>query len=207
MNEEELEELRRLFDARIIRITAKLLRGGIISDDDDSASVEDVEAWFDEMVDAIADFHRAAATLITSSDDIIRSLTGIVADQVGYLDSFADDLKEMAENGQLGKIVSAPIENYKTPAQIMAQARMYSGAIRASAFTALTRGLPLPAMPCEGTLCHTNCKCSWSVTDIDAEAGDHDAFWIRGAKDSCQTCIIRAQEWSPVRIRGGILQL
>lgn len=204
MNEEELERLRQQFDERIVRITVKLLSGVA---EDDSDALGDIEEWFDEMVDAIAEFHRAAAGLITDGDDILRAITGVVADQIGYLDGFADDLKEMAENGQLGKIVDAPIQNYKTPAQIMAQARMYAGAIRSSAFTALTYGLPLPAMPCEGTLCHTNCKCSWSVTDIDAEAGDHDAFWIRGAKDSCQTCIIRAQEWNPVRIRGGILQL
>jgi hypothetical protein len=204
MNEEELERLQQLFEQRIVEITQRLLtlRGRPISPDD-------VDDWLEEMSGLIYEYHGAAA-LLFGGPDILSAIVDVVAGQIGYADDFGDMLKDLAEKGKLGLIFGESEErpaNYRTPAQILAQARMYAGALRASAFTAVTRGLPLPAMPCEGTLCHTNCKCSWNVVDIDADAGDHDAYWIRGAKDSCQTCVVRAMMWNPVQIRGGILQL
>ena len=64
--------------------------------------------------------------------------------------------------------------------------------------------LPVPAMPGEGTICKTKCKCSWDIVPIDEKAGDYDAYWRRG--DSCSTCLAREQEWNPIRIRGLELQ-
>lgn len=60
----------------------------------------------------------------------------------------------------------------------------------------------------EGIITHnSNCKCSWEVVEVDADAGDYDAYWRRASDDSCQSCLEREARWSPVRIRGGVLQL
>ena len=66
--------------------------------------------------------------------------------------------------------------------------------------------LPLPAYPCEGTQCGNNCKCSWRIDVINADQNDYDAYWDVNSSETCQTCIQRGQQWSPIRIRGGVLQ-
>ena len=40
---------------------------------------------------------------------------------------------------------------------------------------------------------------------VDEEKGDYDAYWVRGKRDSCQTCLERAAQWSPLEIREGVL--
>jgi hypothetical protein len=86
-----------------------------------------------------------------------------------------------------------------------ARADMYAKSIKTPYWQGRTRMLPLPAMPAEGTQCLTNCGCSWEIVTIDEEAGDYDCYWRRGKDDSCQTCIARAQNWSPLQVRGGVL--
>ena len=65
------------------------------------------------------------------------------------------------------------------------------------------RFLPLPAMPAQGTQCHTNCGCSWRITAVD---GGYDCYWVRAKDDSCQTCVQRESDWNPIEIRNGDLQ-
>lgn len=58
----------------------------------------------------------------------------------------------------------------------------------------------------EGVITHnSNCKCTWRIEVLAAEQGNYDAYWERNVEDSCQTCIEREAQWSPVRIRGGEL--
>lgn len=58
----------------------------------------------------------------------------------------------------------------------------------------------------EGVITHnSNCKCFWDIDTLDFEKGNFDAYWKLGTDDNCQTCQIRATEWSPVRIRAGVL--
>lgn len=59
----------------------------------------------------------------------------------------------------------------------------------------------------EGMIAHnSNCGCSWRIEVVDDEAGDYDAYWERSKDDSCATCLEREAQWSPVRIRGGLLE-
>ena len=75
-----------------------------------------------------------------------------------------------------------------------ARAAMYAESIKTPYWQSRTRMLPLPAMPAQGTQCHTRCGCSWSVEEF---ADRWEATWVRGKGDSCQTCVQRAAEWAP----------
>jgi hypothetical protein len=87
-----------------------------------------------------------------------------------------------------------------------ARAAMYAQSIKTPYWRGRTKLLPLPAMPAEGTQCLTHCGCFWEVDTLDGD-GNYDAYWRRGKDDSCQTCIQREGDWSPVKIRAGVLQL
>ena len=117
---------------------------------------------------------------------IARYLSG----QVDYLNKFADEIE--AQGWQ--------------PAY-EARAQMYGRALRALYEQGATFGLPLPAMPGEGSECLTNCKCRWRVDWIDRENLDADAYWVMGQAEHCPTCQTRAAEWAPLRIRGGKLRV
>lgn len=68
--------------------------------------------------------------------------------------------------------------------------------------------LPLPALPGEAGQCGKKCTCKWDVKVINAKRGDYDAYWVLADGDAkhCQTCLVRAESWAPLRIRGGQLQ-
>ena len=191
MNEAPLQHLTDALLQIIRTATARMLdiadrNGGEM----DAASIA---AWRDSVANALIEYHTAAMIAGGGGDTLDPKLQGqlseIVANQLNYLDNFA----EAVATGNL------------TPAQISARADMYAPAIRQPYSVGFTGALPLPAMPAEGTICHTNCKCSWDIVAVDEEAGDFDCFWRRGADDSCSTCIARAREWSPLLIRGLIL--
>lgn len=88
-----------------------------------------------------------------------------------------------------------------------ARARSYAESIKKPYWTGRTKLLPLPAMPGEGSQCEQGCNCQWEVKPVSVEQGDYDAFWRleRGSKH-CATCLERAAQWQPLRIRGGVLQ-
>lgn len=199
MSERALESLQTMLEQRIATITAAMLSDG------------DVDAWERAMTTALAEYHQAAAVVTGNpafgQNDAYLGLSATIRTQLEYLRDFANQLRQMVNSGQLRGDGEQTAAGVPSPAQIAARAQMYAGAIRGTYFAASTYGLPLPAMPTEGTLCHTNCKCSWDIIEIDAAAGDFDAYWRRGAKDSCQTCRIRETEWAPVRIRANILEI
>lgn len=68
--------------------------------------------------------------------------------------------------------------------------------------------LPLPAMPGQGSQCESACSCKWDVKVVNAKRGDYDCYWTLadGSDSHCQTCLVRAENWSPLKIRGGILR-
>lgn len=84
------------------------------------------------------------------------------------------------------------------------RAAMYAEGIKVPYWQGKTKMLPLPAMPGEGTTCLTRCKCSWDVQQLDGD-GNYDAYWRRGASDSCQICVEREAQWSPLQVREGRL--
>lgn len=84
----------------------------------------------------------------------------------------------------------------------LSRAASYAPSIKTPYWNGAVYPLPLPAMPAQGTQCMNNCGCSWDIQVVDAKAGDYDCYWVRGKDDSCQTCLQRADDWSPYQIRG-----
>lgn len=155
----------------------------------------DVDAWKSTMERELAKYHAAAylsGARQTTFDELARRrVEGTVAAQIGYLDNFALEIQDADE----------------FEAGWQARAEMYAESIKEPFWAGRTKLLPLPALPGDGTTqCLTRCKCLWSIDTLDEEAGDHDATWIRNAGDSCQTCVERAKQWNPLKIRGGVLQ-
>jgi hypothetical protein len=151
--------------------------------------------WQRDMERALARYHTASYMAgqgaPTMNDADRENLAKIVQAQVDWLKGFTLEIQDQRE----------------WQAGWNARAASYAGAIKQPYWKGQTRMLPLPAMPAEGTQCHNNCKCAWEINAIDAEAGDYDCYWRRAADDSCQTCLERESRWSPLRIRGGVLQL
>lgn len=155
--------------------------------------------WRDRMAALLARYHYAAIAAGMRQTAVppegVALLVRGVANQYSYLNNFYTEV--------------AAAEAFK--AAWRARAQMYVQSAGASfhegdVYRQAGRFLPLPAMPKDGTTqCITNCKCSWVITVLDKEAGDFDATWTLGIADHCQTCTERAKQWSPLRIRGGVL--
>lgn len=153
-----------------------------------------VAAWEQELSRQLARYHAAAMLAGSDADALTPAMrtavTRDLATQIAFLQQFGVVVRSGAqwERGY------------------QARAAMYAQSIKVPYWQGATKLLPLPAMPAEGTQCLTNCKCAWDVQQLDGD-GNADAYWRRGADDSCQTCRQREQEWAPVRIREGVLQL
>jgi hypothetical protein len=89
-----------------------------------------------------------------------------VAEQLKYYDRFAEQAGDMSE------------------AAVAARAGMYAGAVRGTYYGARYPGLPF--QPGVGTDCLTNCRCDW------VDNGDGSFNWTLDAKESCSTCLLRA---------------
>ncbi len=162
------------------------------------------EGWLTDMEAQIARFHLAAymkGAEATAVPPYVREwLESVIAVQLGFLANFA-----MVVNAAGPKLT-----DFRQ--QFTNRAQMYTNAIKVPFWQGdivrqVGRVLPLPAMPGDGTTqCLSNCGCGWRIVTLDKAAGDFDAFWERGKTDSCQTCIEREKMWSPLRIRGIMLQ-
>lgn len=152
-----------------------------------------VDQWQETQARSLLVFHTAAYMMgkgsKTLSERERRLLAGIVGNQVDYLNGFANAIDANWNGGAL-------------PPKWQARARSYAGAVKASYSRGRTLGYNLPAHPTEGSECQNNCGCVWTLTVFDEEQGNLNAWWIRGKDDSCPTCIRRAAEWAPLRIRG-----
>lgn len=149
------------------------------------------DAWYDEVARQLRRYTTAAylsgAGGTTPPRDLID---GIIKAQLDYLAAFRDEI--------------AAAEEWKPGWSSRAQ--MYAESIKAPWWSGKTRGYPLPAMPGDGTTqCLTNCGCAWEIEELAGD-GNADAYWRRAKDDSCQTCVEREQQWSPLQIRDGVLQ-
>lgn len=149
--------------------------------------------WQDRMETLIARYHIVAWMDGADSEEIDEDartiLDDLIAFQIGFLAAFTVTiLSAVSWKEGWG-----------------ARALLYPPAIKVAYWKAKTYGLPLPSMPAEGTICMNNCQCQWRIVAIDADAGDYDAYWERHVDDSCQTCLEREDQWSPVQIRDGML--
>jgi hypothetical protein len=150
--------------------------------------------WMDLFRRLLARYHLAAFMTGNESEVVParawRGLVDVVNAQFEFLRGFKLEVQSDAE----------------FQAGWEARAESYAGAIKVPYWQGRTKVLPLPAMPAQGTQCHNNCGCAWRVVVVNEKRGDYDAYWERHKDDSCQTCIERARQWAPVRIRDGILE-
>jgi len=179
------------------RLTARLTRLiGTATDALESVYPDGADAWQSELAAQLARYHTAAALVGSGGNEITPALRTAVksdlASQLAFLDRFAVEVKDASE----------------WQAGWNARAAMYADAIQVPYWRGKTQMLPLPAMPGDGgSECLTRCRCSWDVQPLDGD-GNYDAYWQLGAaEDHCQQCQQRAADWSPVRIRDGVLEL
>jgi hypothetical protein len=153
-----------------------------------------VAAWLDLMREKIAEYHLASIMAGLDSEIVPERAWGGLVEQVnmqlGFLDNFTVEIQKADEFAA----------GWKT------RAESYAGAVKQPYWFGRTRLLPLPAMPAQGTTCGNNCKCRWRIDWLDQDKGDANAFWMRHADDSCQICLERESQWSPVKIRDGMLE-
>lgn len=175
------------------RLLAGMIRATNVLMDDLDVGAISLAQWERAFRAEIARRHAAALMAGTGSRRLTPQqqaiVEQIVRDQSAYVRGFAEAVR--AEG--------------VTP-RTRARATLYAGAVKESYWRGKTWGVPLPAYPTQGTQCMTNCGCSWDIQQREGD-GNYDCTWIRGKSDSCQTCVQRSIEWSPVTIRDGELQL
>lgn len=155
----------------------------------------EVAAWEEALARALVEYHLAsyadgagiAPNQLTSQER--RVIAKYVQLQLDYLQGFGNDL-------EAGRYAGKPLG-------AAARAAMYGGAANGSWWMGKTRGYVLPAYPGDGTTqCRTNCRCRWEIVPLEG-SGNANAYWRLGAAEHCQTCAVRAEDWSPLEIRGG----
>lgn len=181
------------YPAALDKLIAKLQAA--IAENTDALALDQIEpsTWQEQIVKLIQRYSAAAwkagqnGDALTASD--VKAVKGLVSAQVAFLDNFTLEIQNTTE----------------WQAGWEARAAMYADSIKVPYWKGATKILPLPAMPAEGTTCLTRCRCSYEIITINEENNDYDVYWRRGASDSCQVCIERAAQWSPLQIRGGVL--
>lgn len=123
-----------------------------------------------------------------------------LAGQIDYLDGFYGAIQANRDAG--GEF---------TPAW-NGRARMYATSIIAPFWYGATAGLPLPALPGDGSSdCGQADACGWVIDWIDRASGDADCYWrlnqTRVVTEHCQQCVERADKWNPLRVRAWRLDL
>lgn len=104
-------------------------------------------------------------------------------------------------NGFIDEVLAGLV----TPAQMEERAALYMGAAVESYERANADDwqIDLPYFPADGTLCLTNCRCSWNIeTVIEGDSEVTYATWqTEGDDDVCAVCEERGNEWQRVEIR------
>ena len=161
--------------------------------DDLAAGAISVDDWYEVMADIIATYHLVAYMVGKDSDEVtdeeLDALAEAVAEQWGYLEAFREALRDEPNNSAL----SGKYRN---------RAEMYGEAVGASWWRGRTYYLETPFWPLDRVQCLTRCRCGWRIEEVDADAGDYDATWLRKSGDNCDTCKERSR-LKPLRIRGG----
>jgi hypothetical protein len=148
------------------------------------------DAWYDEVARQLKRYAMAAYVSGANGAAPARDLIdGIIKAQLEYLAAFRDEIKAAGA----------------WEPRWQSRAQMYADSIKNPWWSGKTRGWALPAMPGDGTTqCLTRCGCAWEIDELAGD-GNADAYWRRAKSDSCQTCVEREAQWSPLRIRGGEL--
>lgn len=98
----------------------------------------------------------------------------------------------------------------QSSAQIHNRARLYFAAAREAyeRGNAASYGVyGLPAYPADGsTCCMSGDGCHWEFEVLDGEGNINASWVINPALENCPICEDRADAWSPLEIRGGVLQ-
>lgn len=176
---------------RLIRRLSVLIGTATSELEQDMARTDD---WYDAIARQLTRYHTAAYLAGADTDELStaakRAVSADACTQLKFLAKFKVEIQD-AEDWQAGW---------------NARAEMYARSIQTPYWRGVTKLLPLPAMPGDGTTaCLTNCRCAWDVQELDGE-NNYDAYWIFGATERhCQGCQQRASEWAPLRIRGGEL--
>lgn len=181
---------RRGFD----RVLARILDGIDTLSDGINSGALSVDEWQQEMARLLLVGHTAAYQEGRGADELTpgarRIIAQVVAEQVDYLNAFAD-------------VVEA---NGWNDARDRARAALYAGSLKQAFSRGDSFGLPLPFYPGDGSSeCLGNCKCRWRIVWLDREELDADCYWVLGgAERHCTTCPSRAAD-NPYRVRGGEL--
>ena len=160
-----------------------------------AADLSTVALWHTTLETILTRYHLAAMMAGVGRNTLTPAetlkVTGIVQEQLKFLDKFAIEIQDASE----------------FEAGWAARAQMYGEAIQVPYWSGRTKMLPLPAMPGDGTSeCLSRCRCSWEVTTVDEANGDYNATWHLGASTkNCQQCIQRSRDWAPLEIRNGVL--
>lgn len=154
-----------------------------------------VAAWEQEVSRQLARYHAAAmmagSGVTTLTTPMTTAITRDLATQLAFLRKFAISIADGARWER----------SWNTRAQ------MYAESIKVPYWQGKVKMLPLPAMPGDGTSqCLTRCKCAWDIQQLDGES-NYDCTWAMSDAEHCQTCKQRAQDWAPLRVRDGVVQL
>lgn len=150
--------------------------------------------WYDEVARQLRRYHLAGFLSGYSGGTIPKAADAKIAQdlhtQLRFLNQFKVEIQDSAE----------------WQAGWNARAEMYARSIQVPYWRGKTKMLPLPAMPGDGTTqCLTNCKCAWSIDELDGD-NNYDCYWIYGATERhCQSCRERETQWHPLQIRNGEL--
>lgn len=152
------------------------------------------DGWRDDMAAVLARGHLAAYMTGQESSEIDaagqKRVLADVVKQLGFLDNFTLEIQGEREFQRGWN----------------ARAAMYADAVGMSYYAGKFKMWALPALPRDGsTQCLSRCNCSWDVQELAGD-GNADAYWRLGPSESCQTCLERAQQWSPIKFREGELQ-
>lgn len=177
---------------RLIRRLSLLIGTATTALEQDMSQADE---WYNEIVRQLTRYHTAAYLAGASTQELTKAARRVVnADvqtQLKFLAKFKVEVQG-ADAWQAGW---------------NARAEMYARSIQTPYWRGVTKLLPLPAMPGDGTTaCLSNCRCAWDVQELDGE-NNYDCYWIYGATERhCQGCKQRAAEWAPLQIRAGEVQ-
>lgn len=159
----------------------------------------DTRTWEHAFMQSLSQYHLAAY-----AHGAGMSLRQLTPEDHSLVQAVVDKQKEF-----LGGYAKSWNEGRYEDREAAAQHRsdMYADATLGTWWMGHTRGWPLPSWPADGTTqCKTKCRCAWDIQELPGE-GNADARWVLGPADHCQTCMQRSEEWAPVQIRNGELQL
>lgn len=129
-------------------------------------------------------------------EDIAR-VDRTVKEQAAYLDRWMIQLEKHPEQKQSAGYMAN-------------RAKLYGHAATTVADEVLdeNRFQSFPSLPFHAkqwTLCRNACACGWQWVNVDYEKGNADVYWrldwTRVPLEHCPTCLRRAEDFSPLRIR------